>query len=453
MYISVFDLFKIGIGPSSSHTVGPMIAAQKFISNNIAKFNSLHNVKVTLYGSLAYTFKGHGTDRAIILGLCQELPDQVDIAKAEKLIDNVLSAKEIFISDINKTISFNIDNDILLNKIDLSNKYSNTLKFEALDKKGNLLCSNKYYSIGGGFIIDEADNVEVRAISDVPYNFDSSKELLELCSRNNYSISELILKNELAISTFDVVENKILEIWKVMNNSIYNGMQNAGTLEGGINLKRRANNLYKKLLKNTKGYDPLYVMDWVNIFAIAVSEENAAFGKIVTAPTNGAAGIIPSVIKYYVEFCENSNNKGIIRFFLAASAIGSLFKKNASISGAEAGCQGEIGVACSMAAAGLVAALEGTNEQIENAAEIAMEHNLGLTCDPINGLVQIPCIERNAMGAMKAINAARLSINGSGQHKVSLDEVIATMWETGKNMNRIYKETSEGGLAVNVTEC
>ncbi len=277
--------------------------------------------------------------------------------------------------------------------------------------------------------------------------------MLELCSRNNYSISDLILKNERAINASDVIENKILEIWKVMNNSIYNGMQNAGTLEGGINLKRRANNLYKKLLKNTKGYDPLYVMDWVNIFAIAVSEENAAFGKIVTAPTNGAAGIIPSVIKYYVEFCENSNNEGIIRFFLAASAIGSLFKKNASISGAEAGCQGEIGVACSMAAAGLVAALEGTNEQIENAAEIAMEHNLGLTCDPINGLVQIPCIERNAMGAMKAINAARLSINGSGQHKVSLDEVIATMWETGKNMNRIYKETSEGGLAVNVTEC
>jgi len=454
MYISIFDLFKIGLGPSSSHTVGPMVAASMFVNSYKTTLKKSKKIKINLYGSLAYTCKGHGTDKAIILGLLGEKPESININEKDKIVNDVISNKNLNFKEHNLNIPFNLDNDLILVKGKNDYKYSNTLIFSLIDENDNLLCENIYYSIGGGFIIDESDkNQFINNTNKMPFPFKSGKELLDLCNKNNLAIYELIMSNEEVYTNRELVKSKILNIWKVMNKSIYNGMKSSGTLDGGLNIKRRANGLYKTLIKKTEGYDPLYVMDWVNIFAIAVSEENASFGRIVTAPTNGAAGIIPAVIKYYSEFCEDSDNKGIIRFFLTATAIGSLFKLNASISGAEAGCQGEVGVACSMAAGGLVAALKGTNQQIENAAEIAMEHNLGLTCDPINGLVQIPCIERNAMGAMKAINAARLSINGSGQHKVSLDEVISTMWETGKNMNSIYKETSKGGLAVNVIEC
>jgi len=354
---------------------------------------------------------------------------------------------------IDSTIDFNPKENIIFCKEPRSGfTYSNAMEFIAVDSKNKEL-KMVYYSIGGGFII--TDNNKNDNYKEVKYDFSNAKELLEMCEKDKISIHELILENEIIYNNNPdkKLKEEILNLWKIMNKSIYNGMQNSGNLTGSLNIKRRANSLYKRLIKKNKEYDPLDVMDWVNIFAIAVSEENASFGRIVTAPTNGAAGIIPAVIKYYVEFIKNSDEEGIIRFLLTSSAIGLLYKNNASISGAEAGCQGEVGVACSMAAGGLAAALNATNNQIENAAEIAMEHNLGLTCDPINGLVQIPCIERNAMGAIKAINACRIAINGSGEHKVSLDEVISTMWETGRNMNSIYKETSKGGLAVNVTEC
>ena len=454
MYVSLFKLFKIGIGPSSSHTVGPINASREFLS--LLKTNKV-NVKfiqIKLFGSLAYTGIGHGTDIGIIAGLLGYYPKNIDIHFIRKEYDAIKKNKSITLGLIDTTIDFDPEEDIIFCKgVKNDFKYSNAIEFIAMDTSDKAF-KKVYYSIGGGFII--TDNDDVKNISNkVNYNFSSAKKLLEICKKYNLSICELILDNEATYYKISHGEIKvrILDIWKVMNKSIYNGMQNSGDLSGGLNIKRRANSLYKKLIKKNKEYDPLDVMDWVNIFAMAVSEENASFGRIVTAPTNGAAGIIPAVIKYYVEFTKKSNEEGIIRFLLTSSAIGLLYKNNASISGAEAGCQGEVGVACSMAAGGLAAALNASNNQIENAAEIAMEHNLGLTCDPINGLVQIPCIERNAMGAIKAINACRIAINGSGEHRVSLDEVIATMWETGKNMSSIYKETSKGGLAVNVTEC
>ena len=451
MYISTFELFKIGIGPSSSHTVGPMIAAKLF-SEKISSFKNLTKVSIDLYGSLALTGKGHGTDKAISLGLMGFSPETLSANIIDSKIDDINNSGFILLSN-SKSIKFDFSKNIIYNNIFDKYKYSNTMVFKAFDKSDKL-CENIFYSIGGGFIIDESNQKSDSNLSNkVPFNFKSGNELLKLCHSNNLNIYDIVRKNEQAYNKNININDKLLNIWKVMNSSIYNGMTNTGVLNGNLKIKRRANALYKKLLEKSNKYDPLYVMDWVNIFAIAVSEENAAFGKIVTSPTNGASGIIPAVIKYYKEFVKDSDDNGIINFLLTSSAIGSLFKRNASISGAEAGCQGEVGVACSMAAAGLTAAKNGTYKQIENAAEIAMEHNLGLTCDPVNGLVQIPCIERNAMGAIKAINACRLALNGSGTHKVSLDQVIKTMWETGKNMNSIYKETSRGGLAVNVIEC
>ena len=454
MYISTFDLFKIGIGPSSSHTVGPMIAGFQFSEKLKPLKKRIKKINIELFGSLSLTGKGHGTDKALILGLSGELPDKIVPAKINIFIDELNSTNELklLMDDI---ISFNPDKDIIYNNSIKKHKYSNTMIFKAFDAKNNLLIENTFYSIGGGFIIDESSTLNKTSRTDykVPFEFDSGDQLLSLCDENNLKIYEIVRQNEESFNPDSDIDSLIINIWKTMNSSIYNGMTNSGFLKGNLKIKKRANGLFKKLIKNNDEYDPLFVMDWVNVFAIAVSEENASFGKIVTAPTNGASGIIPSVIKYYKEFTKDSNDGGIINFILTAAAIGTLFKKNASISGAEAGCQGEVGVACSMAAAGLTAALGGSNLQIENAAEIAMEHNLGLTCDPINGLVQIPCIERNAMGAMKAINACRLSLNGTGLHKVSLDQVIKTMWDTGKDMKTIYKETSKGGLAVNVIEC
>ena len=453
MYVSIFDLFKIGIGPSSSHTVGPMIAAYKFLSQNKGQLPNICSLTIELFGSLAYTYKGHGTDKAIMLGLSGQTPKDIEIENGKKIIDEILTTKEINLLSEHHKIFFD-ESSILINKDKNDYKYSNTMLFKAFNREGIELFQKCYFSIGGGFVLDGDSLNEVRVNETIiKYPYGSCKDLMNHCSKHNLKVYELIEKNEECLNHDESLDAYIDQVWKVMNKSIYNGMSNSGELEGGIGIRRRANGLYKKLIGRSEGYDPLYVIDWVNIFAIAVSEENAAFGKIVTAPTNGAAGIIPAVIKYYIEFCKDSDNSGIKRFLLTSSAVGSLFKMNASISGAEAGCQGEIGVACSMAAAGLTAALGGSNEHIENAAEIAMEHNLGLTCDPVNGLVQIPCIERNAMGAIKAINASRLALNGTGKQKVSLDEVIKTMWETGKNMNAIYKETSLGGLAVNVTEC
>ena len=453
MYTSIFDLFKVGLGPSSSHTVGPMNASNLFINELID--SEIESITIKVYGSLSLTGVGHGTNLGIIGGLFGLKPHLANYKMIQDKNDFVLNNKFILIPTINKKVKFNVDEHLIFSsEIVDTHKFSNAINYTCYYSNGNSI-NRLYYSIGGGFIISH-DEEDIKSDTHVDvFDFDSALSLLKYCSLKKQSICEVILNNEVLLSgkTIDELKVKILDIWKVMNKSIYNGMQESGELYGGLKIRKRANSLYKKLIKNDKSYDPLDVMDWVNVFAIAVAEENASFGRIVTAPTNGAAGIIPSVIKYYLEFVNNSNEEGVVRFLLTASAVGTLYKKNASISGAEAGCQGEIGVACSMAAAGLVAAMNGTNEQIENAAEIGMEHNLGLTCDPVGGLVQIPCIERNAMGAMKAINAARISLNGSGQHKVSLDDVIKTMWETGKNMNKIYKETSKGGLAVNVTEC
>ena len=453
MYVSLFKLFKIGIGPSSSHTVGPINASREFLLFLKKSNFNVKNIQIQLFGSLSYTGIGHGTDIGIISGLLGYKPKEVQISKIKAEYNQIISTKKINLNLLKSEIDFNPKENIIFSKeVRDDFEYSNAMEFIAINHNGEII-KKIYYSIGGGFIKGHNDKNE-RKIK-IKYDFNSAKQLLDICKKNNLKIYELILDNEVIYNRLSdkEVRIKILDLWNVMNKSIYNGMQNTGKLNGSLNIKRRANLLYKKLIKNNKEYDPLDVMDWVNIFAISVSEENASFGKIVTAPTNGAAGIIPAVIKYYKEFTKDSNEDGIIRFLLTSSAIGLLYKNNASISGAEAGCQGEVGVACSMAAGGLAAALNATNNQIENAAEIAMEHNLGLTCDPINGLVQIPCIERNAMGAIKAINACRIAINESGEHKVSLDEVISTMWETGKNMSSIYKETSKGGLAVNVTEC
>ena len=453
MYISLFKLFKIGIGPSSSHTVGPINASKKFLTSLKENQVNVKSIQINLFGSLAYTGMAHGTDIGIVAGLLGYNPENINIINIRKKYDQIKNNKLIDLGILDRTIEFSPEKNIVFCKKSRSDfKYSNAMEFIATDIT-NKSFKKIYYSIGGGFILE--DKEEGKEYNKAKYNFSSGDELLNICEKYNISIHELILENEVTYNktSHNNIKKRILDLWKVMNKSIYNGMQNSGYLIGSLNIKRRANSLYKRLIKDNKEYDPLDVMDWINIFAIAVSEENASFGRIVTAPTNGAAGIIPAVIKYYVEFTKDSNEEGIIRFLLTSSAIGLLYKNNASISGAEAGCQGEVGVACSMAAAGLAAALNANVNQIENAAEIAMEHNLGLTCDPINGLVQIPCIERNAMGAIKAINASRIAINGSGEHRVSLDEVIATMWETGKNMSSIYKETSKGGLAVNVTEC
>tara|TARA_B110000116_G_C16789251_1_gene562761 strand:- start:984 stop:2354 length:1371 start_codon:yes stop_codon:yes gene_type:complete len=456
MYVSIFELFKIGIGPSSSHTVGPINASRNFISYLKKENISISAIKINLYGSLSYTGKGHGTHLGLVAGLLGYKPEILDIDTLNKDIEKIELKNEIFIKGLNSNVSFNIDRDIVFtNKMLLEHKYSNVLEFIAKDSLTKKLIKKIYYSIGGGFI-KEFNEKEIIPNTNLNLHiYNSANDLLNICDNENKNIYDIIFENEKKLSNDNEenIKKKIINIWTVMNKSIYNGMQNSGTLSGSLRVNKRANTLYNKLIKSDNAYDPLDVLDWVNIFAIAVAEENASFGKIVTAPTNGAAGIIPAVIKYYKEFTRAPSDEGIIRFLLTASAIGSLYKLNASLSGADAGCQGEIGVACSMAAGGLVAAQNGTNAQIENAAEIGMEHNLGLTCDPINGLVQIPCIERNAMGSIKAINAARISLNGSGQHKVSLDEVIATMWETGKNMKDIYKETSKGGLAVNVSEC
>jgi len=456
MTLSVFDIFKVGIGPSSSHTMGPMRAAREFVLGleRDGLLAQTEQVAVRLYGSLALTGAGHGTDRAVLAGLEGAEPETVDPDSIDPLVQRVRTSGRIKLLGRHE-IAFDEPMQLLFMYHERLPRHSNGMRFTALAANNRRLREEDYYSVGGGFVVrgDEAEAHETSAQKiPPPYPFSSAAELLALCRENGLELFELVMANERTWNSNAQVREKLLHIWQVMQACVERGFRQTGVLPGVLKVRRRAPKMYRVLTES--GADkPLDVMDWVNAYALAVNEENAAGGRVVTAPTNGAAGIVPAVLHFYRRFHKDSSDDGVIRFLLTAAAMGMLYKRNASISGAEMGCMGEVGVACSMAAAGLVAALHGTNEQIENAAEIGMEHNLGLTCDPVAGLVQIPCIERNAMGSVKAINAARLAMRGDGTHKVSLDQVIATMRQTGADMSTIYKETSQGGLAVNVPEC
>ncbi len=460
MAISVFDLFKIGIGPSSSHTVGPMRAARKFVAKlqDEGQLDKVHHLQVELYGSLGATGIGHGTDRAILLGLEGEEPATIDTAGLDQRLAGIRAANRLRLLG-HHDIAFNVKNDLKFKPRKVLPYHSNGMCFLASDASGQTLDSQVYYSIGGGFVVQESaardDRLRAEDSTELPYPFNSMEDLLGHCDRSGLRICQIMLENEKAWRSEQDIRAGLLKIWQVMKDCIKAGYVNEGVLPGALKVKRRAPELYKKLMEQQEAAlrDPLTTMDWVNLYAMAVNEENAAGGRVVTAPTNGAAGIIPAVLKYYETFSGSANDQGIVDFLLTAGAVGILYKENASISGAEVGCQGEVGSACSMAAAGLTEVMGGTPQQVENAAEIAMEHNLGLTCDPIQGLVQVPCIERNAMAAVKAINAKRMAMRGDGKHFVSLDKVIKTMRDTGRDMKTKYKETARGGLAVNVTEC
>lgn len=449
--VSVFDIFKIGIGPSSSHTVGPMKAAKSF-TTRIARFAAnISAVQVALHGSLAWTGKGHGTDSAVLLGLSGYEPETIDPDSVDELLRRIHEDKALTLAGVGR-IGFDPTEDILFDLEEELPRHTNGMRFVARAEDGRKLVDETYYSLGGGFIVRGDEPEAAAQDGEPPFPFDSAASLLRKAEDNQQSIAELILMNEQTWRSADEVETRLDAIWSAMESCIERGLNTEGVLPGSMSVVRRAAKLRKRLSEGGEP-SPMAAMEWVNAFAIAVNEENAAGGRVVTSPTNGAAGIIPAVLMYYVRFVPAASQSGIRTFLLTAGAIGILYKINASISGAEMGCQGEVGVACSMAAAGLAAALGGSNDQIEEAAEIGMEHNLGLTCDPIGGLVQIPCIERNAMGAVKAINAATLAMHGDGTHKVTLDQVIETMRQTGIDMQSIYKETSRGGLAVNVPEC
>jgi L-serine dehydratase len=458
MSISVFDLFKIGIGPSSSHTVGPMKAARQFALRLQAMglLAQTAAVRTELFGSLGATGKGHGSDKAVLLGLEGEQPDTVEIGGIEGRLATMRSEQTLQLLGL-WPVRFVEKEHLLFRKTSLP-FHPNGMRFAALDLNGGEIEVREYYSVGGGFVVDESAVGAARIVEDkteLAFPFDSGDELLRHCRKHHLPISRIMLENETAWRPEAETKAGLLRIWHVMQECVHHGTHATGILPGGFKVRRRAAELHQKLAKHPEAalQDPLSVLDWVNIYAIAVNEENAAGGRVVTAPTNGAAGIIPAVLHYYTRFVPGANDEGVIRFLLTAGAIGTLYKKNASISGADVGCQGEVGVACSMAAAGLAEVRGGTPLQVENAAEIGMEHNLGLTCDPVGGLVQIPCIERNAMGAVKAINATRMALRGDGHHYVSLDKVIKTMRETGADMKTKYKETARGGLAVNVIEC
>jgi L-serine dehydratase len=451
--LSVFDLFKIGIGPSSSHTVGPMVAAFRFVESLRAggQFPRVNRVRTELYGSLALTGHGHATDKAIILGLSGERPHLVDPDAADAIVEVARGSQKLRLGG-ERAIPFHEAEDLLFLKAETLPFHPNGIRFTAYAEPGVALAQETYFSVGGGFVLKEGETSGGDDSARVPYEFTSAAELLELGRNHGLTIAEIVMANEAVRRSPEETNAGIDAIWAAMQGSIDRGMKTEGILPGGLEVKRRAPDLFRSL--SIGGTDPLAVLDWVSLFALAVNEENAAGGRVVTAPTNGAAGVIPAVLGYYHRFLPGATAEGGRRFLLTASAIGMLYKRNASLSAAEVGCQGEVGVACSMAAAGLAAVMGGTNEQIENAAEIGMEHNLGLTCDPVGGLVQVPCIERNTMGAIKAVNAARLAVlHGDGTHRISLDHVIATMRRTGKDMQDKYKETSLGGLAVNLVEC
>jgi len=459
MVSSVFDLFKIGVGPSSSHTMGPMTAAHAFVEmlDQKALLDATTRVQADLYGSLALTGKGHATDRAVLLGLSGSQPHSLDPDEADIIVARVRAAGRLTLGG-RREIAFDEPADMRFLQRERLPHHSNGMRFTASDAAGETLDSKVYYSVGGGAVIDEstvARNAPPEGAWDIPFNYHSADELLAIAEREGLTIAEIARANERAGLADDEIGRRLRSICEAMSACIDRGIAIDGILPGGLKVKRRAPALHRLLLERAERtlQDPLTVLDWVNLWALAVNEENAAGGRVVTAPTNGAAGIVPAILRYYQRFTPRASDEGVQVFLLTAAAIGSLFKENASISGAEVGCQGEVGVACSMAAAGLTAALDGTPGQIENAAEIGMEHNLGLTCDPVGGLVQVPCIERNAVGAIKAIEASRLALVGNGDHRVSLDQVIETMRKTGLDMNERYKETSLGGLAVNVVEC
>ncbi|MEY3393909.1 MAG: hypothetical protein RL346_145 [Verrucomicrobiota bacterium] len=450
---SVLEFFSIGIGPSSSHTVGPMRAAARFAACLVGK--SVRRVICKLYGSLAATGKGHGTDRAIILGLTGELPESVDVEAIPEILENIRTGKTLTLPDGRK-IPFDAAEDLDFGRMKALPRHPNGMHFMAMDETGNIVAEDVIYSLGGGFILSERDwNHQPEPITEIPFPFENARELLGHCAQQGMSVSEIVMANETAFRPEAETRRRLDEIWEAMRACVKRGISASGILPGGLKVARRAKDLHRHLVaaEQESLNDPLAILDWVNLFALAVNEENAAGGRVVTAPTNGAAGIIPAVLEYAVRFRKSPYTDGVHRFLLTAGAIAILYKKNASISGADVGCQGEVGVACSMAAGALAEFLGGTPQQVEFAAEIGMEHNLGLTCDPIGGLVQIPCIERNAMGSVKAINASRLALNSKGTHHVSLDKVILTMKMTGQDMKTKYKETSRGGLAVNMVEC
>lgn len=450
MTISVFELFRIGIGPSSSHTVGPMRAARSFVTrlSESGALPRVHRLEVHLHGSLGATGVGHGTIPAVVLGLAGFEPHTIDPDSMEPTLADIRSSERLRLFDSHE-IGFLLDADIVLHPFDVLPRHPNGLEFVAADVAGQVVDSHRYYSIGGGFVVEgdiTADEQVIDDHADLPHPYASGDELLAECARSGLSIASLTHANECARRPATEVRHNLLAIWKAMQDCVDRGCRTEGELPGGLGVKRRAAALHRSLPAHST--DPMAALDWVNVYALAVNEENAAGGRVVTAPTNGAAGIVPAVLHYYANFLPGADDDGVVEFLLAAAAVGALFKMNASISGAEVGCQGEVGSACAMAAAGLAQVMGGTPEQVENAAEIALEHNLGLTCDPIAGLVQVPCIERNAMAAMKAINAARLALRGDGTHLVSLDQAIATMRDTGRDMHEKYKETARGGLAV-----
>ncbi len=455
MTISVFDLFSVGIGPSSSHTVGPMRAAAMFVDalDDTGLLTRTTRVRVELFGSLGATGHGHGSVKAVVLGLEGERPEVVDPRTAQPRVDRVQDTGRLWLKG-KQEIGFTVE-DVVMHRRRTLPFHANGMTFQAFDADGAQLDHRTYYSVGGGFVVSDEPGGP-RVVPDptpVAFPFSSGKELVAHCGRERLPVSSIMMANELSWRTEEQVRSDLLHIWSVMQECVANGSESTGVLPGGLKVRRRAAALRASLEAGDDGGDPLRTLDWVGLYALAVNEENAAGGRVVTAPTNGAAGIIPAVLHYYARFVPGADDDGIVRFLLTAAAIGVLFKENASISGAEVGCQGEVGSACSMAAGGLAEVLGGTPEQVENAAEIGIEHHLGLTCDPIGGLVQIPCIERNAVASVQAITAARMALYGDGSHHVSLDKAIRTMRETGRDMSVKYKETSRGGLAVNVVEC
>lgn len=456
MAVSVFELFKVGIGPSSSHTVGPMRAGRYFAEGleQDGVIADVATVRIELYGSLAATGRGHGTDRAVMLGLEGKDPETIDVESIDSRIETINEQAELRLAG-KQQVDFEQNRQLFMNKKESLDAHPNGMIFTAFSASGDTLAKRTFFSVGGGFVAQPDATGEIQISEDnteLPYPFHSAAELLEICRTDRLRFSDVIRANEQAWRDSETIDAEITRLWQVMADCIDNGCARSGELPGGMNVRRRARRLRDELEQSEARGETADPMDWVTLYALAVNEENASGGRVVTAPTNGAAGIIPAVLNYYVNF-NDSDADGIIRFLLTAAAIGTLYKENASISGAEVGCQGEVGVACSMAAGALAEVAGGTPEQVENAAEIGMEHNLGLTCDPIGGLVQIPCIERNAMGSVKAIHAARMALRGDGEHFVSLDKVIRTMQKTGDDMKTKYKETSRGGLAVNVIEC
>ena len=460
MFLSVFELFKIGIGPSSSHTVGPMVAARRFLEN--ANVTNATRVSVSLHGSLAFTGKGHGTDRACVLGLAGEAPDAIEPDQVDAVLAEVTQRKSINLLN-GKSVAFDPATDVIFDYGPALPGHANGMIFTLWNDAGESVFSETYYSIGGGFVQTEAERLESKSQDRaaakpklaVPYPFSTAKEMLEMGKASGLTIAEMKRANETCAMTAEELDAQLDRIWAAMNACMNRGLNIGGTLPGGLKVKRRASEIFAKLKTEQGGnsVQPHRIRDFLSVYALAVNEENAAGGKVVTAPTNGAAGVMPAIVRYYLDHCLDANEEGVRTLLLVSSAIGGIIKHNASISGAEVGCQGEVGSASAMAAAGLCAALGGSNEQVENAAEIALEHHLGMTCDPVGGLVQVPCIERNAFGAVKAVTAASLALRGDGQHFMPLDNCVETMRQTGIDMSDRYKETSTGGLAVNVVEC